>query len=68
VRHALQETELRTLKAAAEDVAGKFDAAVAALAAKRLDILAEVSHNVRTSVDRNCHVSAMNLQPSASGS
>jgi hypothetical protein len=37
-----QETELRTLKAAAEEVAGKFDAAVAALAAKRLDVLAEV--------------------------
>lgn len=38
----LQETELRTLKAAADDVASKFDAAVAALAAKRLDVLAEV--------------------------
>jgi hypothetical protein len=44
VRGALpaQETELRTLKAAAEDVAAKFDAAVAVLAAKRLDVLAEV--------------------------
>jgi hypothetical protein len=41
-RLLLQETELRTLKAAAEDVASKFDAAVAALAAKRLDVLAEV--------------------------
>jgi hypothetical protein len=39
----LQETELRTLKAAAEEVASKFDATVAALAAKRLDMLAEVS-------------------------
>lgn len=39
---AVQETELRTLKAAAEEVAGKFDAAVAAQAAKRLDVLAEV--------------------------
>lgn len=39
---AVQETELRTLKAAAEEVAGRFDAAVAALAAKRLDVLAEV--------------------------
>jgi hypothetical protein len=38
-----QETELRTLKAAADDVANKFDATVAALAAKRLDLLAEVS-------------------------
>jgi hypothetical protein len=42
----LQETELRTLKAAAEDVASKFDAAVAALAAKRLDVLAEVKPGV----------------------
>lgn len=45
-RLLLQETELRTLKAAAEDVASKFDAAVAALAAKRLDVLAEVKPGV----------------------
>ena len=42
----LQETELRTLKAAADDVASKFDAAVAALAAKRLDVLSEVGNSV----------------------
>lgn len=41
--YLLQETELRTLKIAAEDIATKFDAAVAALATKRLDVLAEVS-------------------------
>lgn len=39
----LQEAELRTLKAAAQDVAAKFDAAVAALASRRLDVLGEVS-------------------------
>lgn len=39
----LQETELRTLRAAAEEVASRFDASVSALAAKRLEVLAEVS-------------------------
>lgn len=43
-----QETELRTLKSAAEEVASRFDAAVAALAAKRLDVLAEVRVRHRT--------------------
>lgn len=40
----LQETELRTLRASAEDIATKFDGAVAALAAKRLDLQMEVSN------------------------
>lgn len=40
--YVLQETELRTLKASAEDIALKFDDAVAALAAKRLDLQIEV--------------------------
>jgi hypothetical protein len=39
---ALQETELRTLKASAEDIAAKFDEAVAALTGKRLDVQLEV--------------------------
>jgi hypothetical protein len=38
----LQETELRTLKASAEDIAAKFDEAVAVLAGKRLDVQSEV--------------------------
>jgi hypothetical protein len=38
----LQETELRTLKASADDIAAKFDEAVAALAGKRLDVQSEV--------------------------
>jgi hypothetical protein len=42
----LQETELRTLKASAEDIAAKFDEAVAALAGKRLDVQSEVCARV----------------------
>jgi len=39
----LQETELRTLKATADDIATKFDQSVASLALKRLDVLEDVS-------------------------
>jgi hypothetical protein len=39
----LQETELRTLKASADDIATKFDQSVASLALKRLDVLEDVS-------------------------
>lgn len=40
----LQEMELRTLKVSADDIASKFNDAVAALANKRLDVLMEVSN------------------------
>eukprot|EP00775_Hariotina_reticulata_P010178 gene10178-10338_t len=42
-RKAVMETELRTLKATADDIATKFDQAVAALALKRLDVLEDVT-------------------------
>jgi hypothetical protein len=38
----MQETELRTLKASAEDIAAKFDETVAVLVGKRLDVQSEV--------------------------
>lgn len=41
-RKALLETELRTLRGAAEEVVARFDEALAALAATRLEVAAEV--------------------------